>query len=67
MVVIGRVVGIPFDDELISDGMVNISAVQPISRLGYFDYAVAGPDTIFSIERPKVAEDGSVIAPEAAE
>jgi len=49
-VVIGRVVGIHIDDSVISDGMVDVTLMRPIARLGYMDYAVV--DSVFSLERP---------------
>ncbi|MFM2423394.1 MAG: hypothetical protein RL291_1924 [Pseudomonadota bacterium] len=54
--VIGLVVGIYIDDTFIKDGIVDTPAMQPIARLGYMDYSVVRPDTIFTIERPAVAE-----------
>jgi len=66
-IVIGQVVGIYIDDKLITDGMVDIGAAEPISRLGYMDYGVLRSDSIFSILRPQVADDGSLIMPKAAE
>jgi len=48
--VIGEVVGIYIDDGVIIDGMVDITRMKPISRLGYMDYAVV--DNIFSMARP---------------
>jgi flavin reductase (DIM6/NTAB) family NADH-FMN oxidoreductase RutF len=67
-VVFGLVVGIHIDDTLISDGMVDISRALPIARLGYMDYSVVRPDTIFSIDRPTVDAEGRVqLPPKAAE
>jgi flavin reductase (DIM6/NTAB) family NADH-FMN oxidoreductase RutF len=54
-VVFGRVVGIHIDDRFIEDdGLVNVGAIKPIARLGYFDYTVI--ETIFTMHRP-VLED----------
>ena len=39
-VVFGQVVGIHIDDSVMTDGFVDIEKVQPIARLGYFDYTV---------------------------
>lgn len=67
-VVFGLVVGIYIDDRLIKDGFVDIGLAQPIARLGYMDYSVVRPDTIFSIDRPTVDADGRVqVPPKAAE
>ena len=66
--VIGLVVGIHIDDAVIRDGLVDTGAMRPIARLGYMDYAVVTPETIFSIQRPAVDGDGKIIdAPKAAE
>ena len=66
-IVIGQVVGIYIDDKLITDGLVDIGAAQPISRLGYFDYGVLRSEAIFSILRPQVADDDTLVLPKAAE
>ncbi len=47
-VVIGRVVGVHIDDDVITaDGKVDLQAIRPIARLGYMDYAIV--DTIFEM------------------
>jgi flavin reductase (DIM6/NTAB) family NADH-FMN oxidoreductase RutF len=66
--VIGLVVGIHIDDAFIRDGVVDTGAMRPIARLGYMDYAVVTPETIFSIQRPAVDGEGNIMdAPKAAE
>ncbi len=49
-IVIGKVVGIHIDDDVIVDGRVDIRRLKPIARLGYMDYAVI--DDFFTLERP---------------
>lgn len=49
-VVIGEVVGIHIDDDLIVDGRVDEARLEPLSRLGYFNYA--GLADIFELRRP---------------
>jgi flavin reductase (DIM6/NTAB) family NADH-FMN oxidoreductase RutF len=49
-IVIGRVVGIHIDDDLIVDGRVDITRARPIARLGYMDYCVV--DEVFAMDRP---------------
>ena len=49
-IVIGEVVGIHIDDSVIVDGMVDITKMKPIARLGYMDYAVV--DEFFTMPRP---------------
>jgi flavin reductase (DIM6/NTAB) family NADH-FMN oxidoreductase RutF len=65
--VIGLVVGIYIEDRYVVNGRVDIAAMQPIARLGYMDYSVVRPDTVFSIDRPVVDADGRVQMPKAAE
>ena len=67
-VVFGRVLGIHIDDHFIKDGIVDTAAMRPIARLGYMDYAVVTPETVFTIHRPKVDAEGRIVeAPKAAE
>ncbi len=48
--VIGNVIGIHIDDDLIVDGRLDTKSLAPLARLGYFDYgAVENP---FEIPRP---------------
>ncbi len=53
-IVIGEVVGIHIDDAVIVDGMVDITRMKPIARLGYMDYAVV--EDFFSMARPGEAD-----------
>jgi flavin reductase (DIM6/NTAB) family NADH-FMN oxidoreductase RutF len=62
--VIGLVVGIHIDDRYIKDGLIDTASMKPIARLGYMDYAVVTPETMFSINRPDVDASGKVsVAP----
>ena len=49
--VLGEVIGIHIDDDLIVDGRVDSTALALVSRLGYFDYAIA--DEVFEMPRPE--------------
>jgi flavin reductase (DIM6/NTAB) family NADH-FMN oxidoreductase RutF len=49
-VIIGTVVGVHIDDDLIVNGKVDVTRIKPIARLGYMDYAVV--ENIFSMQRP---------------
>lgn len=61
-VVFGTVVGVYIDDAFIKDGLVDTGAMQPIARMGYMEYSVVRPDTVFALNRPEVAADGRAIA-----
>lgn len=61
--VIGRVLGIYVDDAYIRDGLVDTPAMRPLARMGYMDYSFVTPETSFVMNRPLVAEDGSVSNP----
>lgn len=52
--VLGRVVSIYIDDGVIVDGLIDLTKVRPISRLGYLDYGVIGE--IFSLPRPQASD-----------
>lgn len=49
-VIFGEVVGIHIADEVIEDGLLDITRIRPLSRLGYMDYAII--DEVFPIARP---------------
>ena len=52
-VVFGEVIGVHIRDEYITrDGLIDVAKLRPIARLGYQDYAVVNPDTIFTMVRP---------------
>jgi flavin reductase (DIM6/NTAB) family NADH-FMN oxidoreductase RutF len=51
-IVIGRVIGVHIDDEVLTDGMVDMSKIKPIARLGYMDYTRV--DMVFTMNRPRV-------------
>jgi flavin reductase (DIM6/NTAB) family NADH-FMN oxidoreductase RutF len=48
--VIGEVVGIHISDNILSDGIIDMSKFRPLARLGYMDYTVV--DHKFTMERP---------------
>ena len=49
-IVIGQVVGIHIDESVLTNGIVDIAKLQPVSRLGYLDYAVVRET--FKMPRP---------------
>lgn len=59
--VIGEVVGIHVDDAYVKDGLVDTGAMRALSRLGYMDYGVLEAATMFTMNRPLVAEDGKSV------
>lgn len=63
--VIGQVVGIYIDDRFITDGCVDTGAMKPLARLGYMDYAVITPDSVFTLNRPEVTPEGALKSPAA--
>lgn len=48
--VFGEVTGVHMNDAFIVDGMFDVTKFQPLSRLGYRDYAVV--ENVFSLNRP---------------
>ena len=50
IMVVGIITGIHIDDKVIKDGKVDVTAFQPLARLGYMDYAQI--TDVFSMERP---------------
>lgn len=65
-VVFGLVVGIHIDERFVKDGIVDTAAMRPIARLGYMDYTVVTPESVFSIARPVVDEAGRIVEAGAA-
>lgn len=56
--VIGLVVGIYIDDRFVRDGLVRTGEMRPLARLGYMDYSVLTPETMFTMNRPIASTDG---------
>ncbi|WP_182084809.1 flavin reductase family protein [Aureimonas sp. ME7] len=55
VVIIGEVVGVHIDESILREGMIALDLAEPLSRLGYLDYAAVGEG--FQMRRPK-REDG---------
>jgi len=49
--IIGKVIGVHIEDDLIIDGKVDVTKFNPLARLGYREYSSI--DTKFVIEKPK--------------
>jgi len=60
-VVFGLVVAVYLDDAFVREGRVDTGAMRPLARLGYMDYAVVTPQTVFSLNRPTVDADGRTV------
>ena len=52
--VIGEVIGVHIDEHILVDGRVDITKSQPVSRLGYMDYATTSD--VYEMFRPKWGE-----------
>ncbi|QPM88960.1 flavin reductase family protein [Pseudooceanicola algae] len=50
ILVIGEVTAVHIQDALLRDGMLDVTGYQPLSRLGYRDYAAV--ETVFPLSRP---------------
>ncbi len=48
--VVGKVVGVHIDERIIVDGLVDVTRLRPIARLGYMQYAVV--EEVFAMKRP---------------
>ena len=49
--VLGHVVGVYIDENIINEGKIDVTKLQPIARLGYNEYAVI--NEVFKMNRPK--------------
>jgi hypothetical protein len=48
--IIGRVVGVYINESVIRDGIVDVTRIKPIARLGYQDFSVV--NQVFALARP---------------
>lgn len=48
--IIGLVVGVHIDDDVLVDGIIDSTKIEPLARLGYMEYSAA--ENIFSLNRP---------------
>jgi flavin reductase (DIM6/NTAB) family NADH-FMN oxidoreductase RutF len=56
--VIGEVVAVYIDDRFIEDGIVLTGKMRPLARLGYMDFSVVTPESLFTLNRPTASADG---------
>jgi flavin reductase (DIM6/NTAB) family NADH-FMN oxidoreductase RutF len=50
-IILGKVIGIYIDDNILTDGKIDITKFKPIARLGYNQYTVI--DKMFTMNRPE--------------
>ena len=50
--IIGRVIGIHIKDEVLTEGIVDLTKIKPLARLGYNQYCAV--EQIFTLNRPGV-------------
>ena len=50
-VIIGKVLGIHINDDVLNDGLIDIRRIKPLARLGYQQYTVV--DSVFVMTRPE--------------
>jgi len=48
--IIGHVLGVHIREEVLTDGMVDLSKIKPLARLGYLQYSAV--DNLFEMTRP---------------
>jgi flavin reductase (DIM6/NTAB) family NADH-FMN oxidoreductase RutF len=53
-VILGEVVGIHIDESVIVNGLVDVTRLQPLARLGYMDFCAV--NELFAIQRPAVPD-----------
>ncbi len=56
--VIGEVVAIYVDEAYIENGLVMTGKMRPLARLGYMDFSVVTPESLFTLNRPEASADG---------
>jgi flavin reductase (DIM6/NTAB) family NADH-FMN oxidoreductase RutF len=56
--VIGEVLAIYIDDRYLENGIVQTGKMRPLARLGYMDYSVVTPESLFTLNRPTASADG---------
>ena len=56
--VIGAVLAVYIDDRYSHDGIVDTGQMKPLARLGYMDYSVVTPESMFTLNRPTASDDG---------
>ncbi|MEE8444142.1 MAG: flavin reductase family protein, partial [Alphaproteobacteria bacterium] len=52
--IFGQVHGIHIDESVLTDGMVDVTKLKPIARMGYMDYAVV--EQVFEMRRPSAEQ-----------
>ncbi len=52
--IFGQVHGIHIDESVLTDGLVDVTKLKPIARMGYMDYAVV--EQVFEMRRPSAEQ-----------
>lgn len=52
--IIGLVVGVHIDESVVRDGIVDVTKIRPVARLGYMDYSVV--NEVFAMGRPEARQ-----------
>ncbi len=53
--ILGQVVGVHIDENVIENGLLNVAKMKPLARLGYMDYTVV--DAVFQMDRPVLPKE----------
>jgi len=48
--ILGKVLGVHINDEVLSDGLIDLDKIKPLARLGYQEYTAV--DNVFKMMRP---------------
>ncbi len=52
--ILGQVVGVHIDESVLENGILDVTKMKPLARLGYMDYSVV--DSVFQMDRPVLPE-----------
>ncbi len=48
---VGHVIGVHIRDHVLKDGLIDLTLIRPLARLGYMDYTAV--ERVFTLKRPK--------------
>ena len=58
VMVIGRIIGVDINDNVLVDGLIDVGKVRPLARLGYREYGFITADTAFVAPPPPPVPEG---------